>query len=185
MSKDDQTSMIAALTWPEHYSKIRRLDWIGVYVSLVLIGSILASVFLHIAFLIVTIAAMLWLTLFMPARATRLFEPTRAQLRERNQFPVELWGDEKRVCLARFFSDLIAQEFEWPNGNFIPDDPFAILLYSPTSDGGEILVIQQKFKDKYKVSLDPVLRTKDVALLKFGDFIDRVLPLLGDKADPK
>jgi hypothetical protein len=75
------------------------------------------------------------------------------QLKARETTPPEVWGpDPKRRELAVAISEIVRDEIQWPNANFVPDDPFSLVLFNVywdgcTCDGMEIETIAMRMED--------------------------------------
>jgi hypothetical protein len=108
------------------------------------------------------------------SRRGRYMDGVHAQVLARTEFPSELWGDPQRAARAKQVSDILADEFNWPNAHFIPDDPLKLLLWAPAppGDGGEGLEFVYRLKKECNLE---VTFPASVETMRFGDFLDRCL----------
>lgn len=59
-----------------------------------------------------------------------------AQMQARETIPGEAWGtDPDRHILANRIAAVIQEEIEWPNVNFIPEDPMRLVLFKLDTEG--------------------------------------------------
>lgn len=69
------------------------------------------------------------------------------QLRNRLSFPIDPWSSIiSQTAQVKTICEVIAQELNWPNCNFIPDDPLKCVFF--TADGSDISWIVDIIKDK-------------------------------------
>lgn len=89
----------------------------------------------------------------------------------------QTWGtDSRRLALAEFVSDLIADEFGWTSANFIPDDPVQVLFCPPGYDGAESFVIFTAIEDRMgcRIDIQPLYDHGPPTLGQLVDYCIRV-----------
>jgi len=119
---------------------------------------------------------------FFTLRMTRRAQFLVDQLEAREAVPPEIWGpDPRRQELAIAISEIIKEEIQWPNANFVPDDPFSLVLFNiywdgSAIDGCEIECIAMKMEELTGNPIDVCLWSA-MYDATFGETIDTLLAL--------
>ncbi len=91
----------------------------------------------------------------------RAFRAFKKKLKQRDKSINNLWTEDQELCSIRDdVSTMSAKVFGWPNTLFHPDDPCAILFWSPRADL-RIVEMFQWLEDKYDVSFNCILDRLD------------------------
>ena len=103
------------------------------------------------------------------------------QLESRASSALELWGkNAERRKLADYCSDLFRAELGWPNGLFIPQDPFEIVSWDRFSTVVDELRIPSIIsKIEQHVGIQPLWDEwwSESSKLTYGEVIDRLQAL--------
>lgn len=158
----------APLFWPEG-ARPRAQNWLHGALGAVLFMSFTAMVFHRWWWCAVVVPAWLSLVTLHGREGRPTVGALCEQLRRREAFPAEAWGDASRVELAEFAGQLIAREVGWPNGYFVPDDPIEIVFYAPAGDGAEFIIVLHELEKRSKRRVHG-LRGRTV-----GEFVDQFL----------
>lgn len=97
------------------------------------------------------------------------------QIAVRGPIPPEVWGDDPdRETLAREVATIIAEVFQWPNGNFIPEDPVKWVTYIIGWDDLEFTELLIRIEDVLGFPFD-YADFEEIERGTFGEFIDYLL----------
>lgn len=132
----------APLTWPDGRGPANGSGLgCAAYAALVLAAAALLAVRHHPVWLVIVVVGPVVYQLADRERALPALDHVDARLAARPSFPADRWGSPERADLAAFIARLVAEEADWPNHHFTPDDPLDVVLCCPLGDGMEWLVI--------------------------------------------
>jgi hypothetical protein len=105
------------------------------------------------------------------------------QMTERKEECLQAWGQysSDKVELAQKISRIIQDAMEWPNGLFLPDDPFRILLWERYSDGLGIFYAMKGIEEATQVTPDESTWELWLKQRTYGQVLDELLRLKTEK----
>ncbi len=76
----------------------------------------------------------------------RVVKDVVIQLKLRSEFPIIEWQGYRSLDDIIEFSKRLAKANEWPNHNFHPQDPVALLFFPTDGDGWDVLKLAQEWE---------------------------------------
>jgi hypothetical protein len=95
------------------------------------------------------------------------------QLASRMPEDFEIWGKGPRADMARLIGEVAARCFQWPNAIFVPDDPFALIIWNRRR-GSDLLTLTPAVESRLGWDF-PMGRWRNQLEHNLGEVVDALL----------